>query len=271
MLAWVALGASGAADLTTAGASNEARTLYRASELQIFAETFRGDFLRLWEKPSTGVSSARAEIVSRQIDKHFGADVLNRLLLERFAVHGAAAESRAIIEWAGGPVGKSVTGRPRARQDSDLFGVLEAYAKQNTTAPIEQARVKLLAQISRESLLDQVYISSTSVSALLVSITLALNDDPVGGAPKNTWERLMPELFAKAAESMKRYTQATAGALQVEHEHVSNSELGAYLTFRQSSDGRWLSKEAATALLAVLRAQHEAYTADLRRVFSKIQ
>ncbi len=253
-----------------ASPSSEARVLYRASELAIFAETFRGDFLKLWEGPSAGVSSVRAEIVERQIERHFGADTLEAMLLDYFATSESTTESKAVLAWSAEPVGQSLTARPRSTRDTDLLGVLEAYAETNTT-PIDKARVKILAEIARESLLDQIYISSSSVATFLVSLSLALADDPAGGVPDGAWEKLLPGLFAKAAQARERYTRAAAGVLQVEHTHASTSELGAYLAFRQSTDGRWLSKESATALLSVLRTQQEAYGEDLKRIFSKIQ
>ena len=65
-------------------AADDARVLYKASELHIFADTFRTDVLRLWQEPSSGVSTARAEVVRRQIEKHFSTELLDRLLIDAF-------------------------------------------------------------------------------------------------------------------------------------------------------------------------------------------
>jgi len=249
---------------------SDGRTLYRISELPIFAETFRGDFLKLWDGPSGDLPPTRAEIARRQLDKHFSAEVLSRLIVERFDALATSSEAKAVLDWAAAPVGQSIAGRPRTPVDSDLYSALEAYGEAETTAPVEQARVKVLAELARESLLDQIYLSSTSAAALLVSLTLALNENPAEGVPGNAWEQLMPGLFAKAAESRSRYVRATASVLQVEHPHASNGDLEAYLAFRQSPDGRWLSKEAAGVLLGVLERQQRAYTDDLQRIFSRV-
>ena len=167
--------------------------------------------------------------------------------------------------------GTSITGRPRTVQTNDLFGVLEGYAVENTTAVVSKKRVELLAKIGREALIDQIYISTSSAAALLVGLTLAAGGDPPETIPGDAWQKMMPGLYAKAAESRSRYAQAAAGVLQVEHQHASNPDLEAYLAFRESPQGRWLSKESATAILRVLETQQRVYTENIQRIFSKIQ
>jgi hypothetical protein len=257
---------------TTATATDtDAGRMYAASELQIFAETFRGDFVKLWKSPSASTSAARAEIARRQIEKHFSGQVLGRLMVEQFAARAESAEFKAALAWTSTPDGKSISGRPRTSHDSDIYSVLESYAETNSIAPLEQARVKLLARIAREALLDQIYISSTSVAALLVSLTLAVSENTSEGVPRQAWDKMMPGLFAKASESRDRYTQVAAGILQMQHQHASNTELAAYLAFRQSPDGRWLSRESAVVFLDVMKAQQEFYVDNLQRIYSKIE
>ena len=256
---------------TATTANADARAIYAASELQILAETFHGDFVKLWDSPSASTSTARAEIARRQVEKHFSGDVLGRLMVEQFSARAESAEFKAVLAWTSGAVGRSISGRPRASHDSDLYSVLETYGETNSIAPLEQARVKLLAQVAREALLDQIYISSTSVAALLVSLTLAVSENTRDGIPEQAWAKMMPGLFAKASESRDRYTQVAAGIMQVEHQHASNTELAAYLAFRQSPDGRWFSRESATVFLDVMKAQQQAYTDNLQRIYSKIE
>ena len=203
------------------------------------------------DEQGSALSAQQLKIIHARIPQAYAADDIRPGIEAVLAARLTAADAEFVLDWLDSPLGRKCTALESAAAAPEALRAMQAYARKLQQSPPPPTRVALLDELATavkavDNAVEIVMNTQLAVAAGMMAAMPEEQQKPLG-VIHDQLEQLRPQITA-AVQSQ------TGIAFLYTYQALSEDEIGRYLAFAQSPEGKRYHAAASEGIEQALTA-----------------